>query len=203
MLKKTSKGKKVACLPICVFILFICFLCLFVCETRCFYAHKKHLRRKKSLVWRYVLFMPFMLFMRVKTSEWKSLVCILCFLFVLFVLFVRVKNIWVKVVYLHFLVLLVLFVLFVCIKDIWAKVAYLRLLVLFVLFVCVNFFRKKKYNCLNTLIYITTHIWFWNPMILAFTSESSLPVANTHPKVSSAGYSYSLSFCMHFHGLTI
>ena len=46
---KTSKRKKIACLTFCAF-----------------YAHKKHLRGRKSLVWRFVLFVLFMLFMRIK-----------------------------------------------------------------------------------------------------------------------------------------
>ena len=54
---KTSKGKKVAYSLICV--AFLCFLCAFcafyafLCvkqKRQYFYEHKKHLRRKKSLV---------------------------------------------------------------------------------------------------------------------------------------------------------
>ena len=59
LIKKTSKRRKVACFAFCAF-----------------YAHKKHLRGRKSLVLRFVLFMLFMHFM----------------LFVLFMRFVHVKS---------------------------------------------------------------------------------------------------------------
>ena len=70
-LKTTSKGKKVACLPICVFVLFMrFFLCFFVL---------------------FVLFMLFMLFMGLK-NIWARVACLGFVLFVLFVLFVCVKS---------------------------------------------------------------------------------------------------------------
>ena len=87
-LKKTSKGKKVAyslflhfC-AFCVLFVFFVFFCVY------FDVLKKHLRRRKSLVWRFVFFV----------------------LFVLFMLFMPVKSIWVKVACLRF-------VLFVCVKS--------------------------------------------------------------------------------------
>ena len=40
------------------FMLFMCFLCIKQ-KRQYFYAYKKHLRRRKSLVWRFVLFCAF------------------------------------------------------------------------------------------------------------------------------------------------
>ena len=85
------------------YVLFCAFLCFFggflwVKQRRQhFYAHKKHLRKRKWLAWRFVLlvlFMLFMLFMRVK-KIWVKVAClrfVLFMLFVLFVIFVRVKS---------------------------------------------------------------------------------------------------------------
>ena len=59
---KTSKRKKIACLPFCAFY--------------AFYAHKKHLKGENSLVCVlcfFVLFMLFMLFVRVKSSCKKKI----------------------------------------------------------------------------------------------------------------------------------
>ena len=81
---------------------FLCFLCAFLYffvlflyvdqRRQHFSAHKKHLRRRKSLVWRFVLFLLFMFFMRIK-NLWVKVAC-LCF--VLFVLLVCVKSFWLK-----------------------------------------------------------------------------------------------------------
>ena len=83
---------------------FLCFLCAFCafCAFLCvkqkgqhFYAHKSHLRGKKSLLWRFVLFILFvlfMLFMHIKNIYVK----VACLRFVLFVFFVRVKSFHLK-----------------------------------------------------------------------------------------------------------
>ena len=42
-----------------------------------FYAHKEHLRGRKSLAWRFVLFVLFMLFMFIKTSKRKKIACLM------------------------------------------------------------------------------------------------------------------------------
>ena len=124
-LKNTSKGKTVACSSIYVFVLFRCFFVLF-------WAHKKHLRRRKSLAWRFVLFVVFVLFM----------------------LFMCVKNVWVKVACLRF----VLFVLFVRVKSFRLKIK-TALIPLFILLLTVSYINHSAslhlpHFRMATLVYI-------------------------------------------------
>ena len=75
-LKKHLRGRN-SLVHLYAFLCFLCAFCAFLCvkqKRQYFYAHKKHLRRRKSLDWRFVLFM----------------------------LYMRIKNIWVKVTYLRF-----------------------------------------------------------------------------------------------------
>ena len=101
---------------------FLCFLhafCAFLCvkqRRQHFYAHKKHLRRRKSLVWRFVLYV----------------------LFMLFTLYMRIKNIWVKFAYLRF-------VLFVCVWNLFVKNK-TALIPLFILLLNSSFFFAIFFN---------------------------------------------------------
>ena len=94
-LQKHLRGRRLL-VRMYAFLCFLCAFCAFTCvkqKRQYSYAHKKHLRRRKSLVWRFVLYV----------------------LFVLFMLHMRIKNIWVKVAYLRF-------VLLVCVKSFREKI---------------------------------------------------------------------------------